>query len=195
MNGSNVEAARGVVPVASGGDGRGRSPRVSLVPRRTAALLTVVVAFVASLLLAGGTANAAPGYSLYAGSSWNVRSCPATCDVVGGTISGAIPDLVCQTAGPAVTVSGFGTSTIYDLVRTPVGILGYISDLGVAQTLYAQFTPGLPRCTSSPGPATEAATGSGYGWIVSCSGQVLIGQKWACWKAALRYLFLPDPAS
>ena len=140
------------------------------------------------------SAMAATGYSTYPGSTWNVRSCPATCGVM-GTISGSIPDLVCQTSGPAVSVSGFGTSTIYDLVRMPSGALGYMSDLGVQQTPYGQFSPNLPRCTAGPGPATEAATSSGYGWIATCTVSWAIGREWACWAAGLRYLFVPGSAS
>ena len=150
---------------------------------------------VGTVVSTADAANAASGYSLSSGSSWNVRSCPATCSTVGSTISGSIPDLVCQTSGPAVTVSGFGTSTIYDMVRTPAGILGYISDLGVAQTLYAQFTPGLPRCSAaSPSAGTEAAAAEDYSWIAICSGEVWAGEVWACFEDGLTELFLPGEA-
>jgi hypothetical protein len=152
---------------------------------------TIALALVA---LASPSAMAATGYSLYPGSTWNVRSCPATCGVL-GTMSGSIPNLVCQTGGPAASVSGFGTSTVYDLVRMPSGALGYMSDLGVQQTPYAQFSPNLPRCTAAPGPATQQASSSGYGWILSCSAAVLNGEDWACWTAGLRTLFLPGSAS
>ncbi len=94
-----------------------------------------------------------------------------------------------------MTVSGFGTSTIYDMVRTPSGVLGYISDLGVLQTPYAQFSPNLPRCTAGPGPTTEAVTRAGYGWVAWCSFQVWTGKVWACWAAGLRQLFVPGTAS
>jgi len=123
-----------------------------------------------------------------------VRSCPATCGVI-GTMSGSIPNLVCQTSGPAVSVYGFGTSTIYDMVSLPSGTLGYMSDLGVQQTPYGQFSPNLPRCTAAPSADTAVASGNGYSWILSCSYQVLNGKEWACWARGLLYLFLPDSAS
>lgn len=171
------------------------NPDAAPVPRRLTVLRATICALVIAIAAVnGGVANAVTGYSISSG-AWNVRSCPATCDVVGGTVSGSLPDLVCQTAGPSVTVSGFGTSTIYDLVRTPAGVLGYISDLGVLQTPYAQFSPNLPRCSAGAGPATEAATHWGYGWIVTCSGSVLFGRVWACWKQVVVQLFLPDAAS
>jgi hypothetical protein len=163
--------------------------------RRKASTRVAVAALLAAVLVAtlGSAANAATGYSTYSGSTWNVRSCPATCTVV-ATISGSIPNLVCQSSGPAVTVSGFGTSTIYDMVRTSSGVLGYMSDLGVAQTPYGVFSPNLPRCTAAPGPATQTATNSGYSWIITCSFQVWAGKTWACWQAGLKQLFIPDPA-
>ncbi len=140
------------------------------------------------------SAMAATGYSTYSGSTWNVRSCPATCSVL-GTMSGSIPNLICQTGGPAVSASGFGTSTIFDLVSLPSGTLGYMSDLGIQQTPYGQFSPNLPRCTAAPSADTAVATSHGYSWILSCSYQVLNGKEWACWAAGLRMLFLPDSAS
>jgi hypothetical protein len=157
-------------------------------------LVATAVLALALVSAATPSAMAATGYSTYSGSTWNVRSCPATCGVM-GTISGSIPNLVCQTSGPAASVSGFGTSTIYDLVRMPSGTLGYMSDLGVQQTPYGQFSPNLPRCTAGPGPATEAATNSGYGWIATCTVSWALGRVWACWAAGLRYLFVPGSAS
>ncbi len=158
--------------------------------------LISVAALIGGIAAAVGSskAMAAPGYSTYSGSTWNVRSCPSTCAAV-ATMSGSILDLICQTSGPAVSVAGFGTSAIYDLVRTTSGALGYMSDLGVQQTPYGVFSPNLPRCTSGPGPAAEAATNSGYGWIASCSIQYFFGKEWACLGAGLRYLFLPGSAS
>jgi hypothetical protein len=44
-------------------------------------------------------------------------------------------------------------------------------------------------------PATQQASSSGYGWILSCSAAVLNGEDWACWTAGLRTLFLPGSAS
>jgi hypothetical protein len=163
---------------------------------KKASILLGIVTILALALIAitGPSAMAATGYSTYSGSTWNVRSCPATCGGL-GTISGSIPNLVCQTSGPAVSVSGFGTSTIYDLVRLSSGTLGYMSDLGVQQTPYGQFSPNLPRCTAAPSADTAVATSAGYSWILSCSYQVLNGKEWACWVAGLRTLFLPGSAS
>jgi hypothetical protein len=163
--------------------------------RRVGVLLTSVsVLALAVAIMTGPSAMAATGYSTYSGSNWNVRSCAATCSVI-GAISGSIPNLVCQTSGPAVSVSGFGTSTIYDLVSLPSGTLGYMSDLGVQQTPYGHFSPNLPSCTAAPSADTAVASGNGYSWIRSCSGQVLSGREWACWVRGLVYLFLPDSAS
>jgi hypothetical protein len=170
-------------------------PKEITVSRNKTGPRAVVAAVLATVLvmMAAGTAHAAGGYSTYSGSTWNVRSCPSTC-AVGTTISGPIPNLVCQTSGPAVTLPGFGTSTIYDLVKAPSGLLGYMSDLGVRQTPYGVFSPNLPRCDARPGPTTEAVTSAGYGWIPWCSYRVLSGKLWACWAAGLRYLFIPDSA-
>ena len=78
--------------------------------KRGSVLLAAMAVLGALLVITGSSAaNAATGYSISSG-TWNVRSCPATCGVV-STISGSIPDLVCQSSGPAVTVTGFGTST------------------------------------------------------------------------------------
>src|SRR6476660_2081211 len=67
---------------------------------RIVAFLTMFVALLAmTATTSTTTAQAATGYSISSG-TWNVRSCPATCEVVGGTISGSIPDLICQTSGP-----------------------------------------------------------------------------------------------
>ena len=157
-------------------------------------LASVSVLALALAIITGPSAKAATGYSTYSGSTWNVRSCAATCSVI-GAISGSIPNLVCQTNGPAASVSGYGTSTIYDLVSLPSGTLGYMSDLGVQQTPYGQFSPNLPRCTAAPSADTAVASGNGYSWILSCSSQVLNGREWACWVRGLLYLFLPDSAS
>jgi len=162
--------------------------------KRGSVLLAAMAVLGALLVVTGSSAaNAATGYSISSG-TWNVRSCPATCGVV-STISGSIPDLVCQSSGPAVTVTGFGTSTIYDMIRTPSGVLGYMSDLGVLQTPYAQFSPNLPRCTAGPGPASEAAFNWGYGWVAWCAFRVATGKLWACYQRAWVQLFLPDSAS
>lgn len=166
----------------------------STVKRVGVLLAAVSVLALALAIITGTSAKAATGYSTYSNSTWNVRSCPATCGVI-GTISGAIPNLVCQTNGPAASVSGYGTSTIYDLVSLPSGTLGYMSDLGVQQTPYGQFSPSLPRCTAAPSADTAVASGNGYSWILSCSLQVLNGKEWACWARGLLYLFLPDSAS
>ncbi len=173
----------------------GRATTLLSLRRKLGIALSAVAALTLALVMAvAPSAMAATGYSTYPGSNWNVRSCPATCSVL-GTISGSIPDLVCQTSGPTVSVSGFGTSTIYDLVRMPSGALGYMSDLGIQQTPYGQFSPNLPRCTAGPGPATEAATKSGYGWIATCTVSWATGRVWACWAAGLRWLFVPGSAS
>ena len=142
-------------------------------------------------------ALAATGYSISSG-TWNVRSCPATCAPVDTVTAGALPNLVCQVAGPPVSVSGFGTSNIYDLIKTSHGVLGYVSDLAVAQTLYGQFTPSLPRCDASGAwnsTVAPAASGTGYSWIVTCATKVYLGKVWACWAAGAKYLFTPGYAS
>ncbi len=164
--------------------------------RLTATLLTLIT--LASLAVFGAPmANAASGYSISAG-TWNVRACPATCGVVGTISQGGIPNLVCQVSGPTVSASGFGSSSVYDLVKTPSGVLGYISDLGVSETPYAAFDPRLPRCeatTSQSSSVAPAATGTGYGWIPSCAYQVYNGKLWACWWSGVKWLFTPTPAS
>jgi hypothetical protein len=159
--------------------------------KRVLRVLIAIVAILGSSLVLTPAAQAASGYSISSG-TWNVRSCPGVCGTVATITQGAIPDLVCQVPGPQVSASGFGASAVYDLVRTPNGVLGYISDLGVAPTPYARFDPNLPRCDGAgDSPVPPAASGTGYSWIVSCTYKVIRGQKWACWVAAGKYLFAP----
>ena len=162
-----------------------------------ATTLTVALALVAGLsTYRSGSAHAATGYSVSAG-MWNVRSCPqpSSCGAEELIGSGPLASVVCQMPGATSTVAGFGTSSVWDLVKTPAGRLGYISDLAVAQTLYAQFDPRLPRCDSPSSPGAGAAESSSYTWLFSCAGKVFSGKRWACWTAAGKYLFTPLPAS
>lgn len=158
---------------------------------KTVSLLGALLTF---LVLNTGTAAAVGGYSISSG-TWNVRSCPATCGVIGTISAGPIGNLVCQVPGPSVTVSGFGTSDVWDLVTLPSGRLGYVSDLAVLQTPYARFDPRLPRCDAQASPAPSTASSTGYSWIHSCVGLISKGRLWACWVLGTASLFIPDPAS
>lgn len=160
------------------------------------AMLGVVTALVVILGFAP-FADAAPGYTISSG-TWNVRSCPATCQPVDTIATGGIPDLLCQVSGPPVTVVGFGTSTIYDMIRTPRGLLGYVSDLAVSQTLYARYSSWLPLCdaaTTYNNSVAPTASRTGYSWIGSCAYQVSQGKVWACWVYGAAWLFAPSNAS
>ena len=59
-------------------------------------------------------------------------------------------DIACQSAGETVTVSGFGTSAVWDRLN---GYNGHISDLFVRETAYAQLDPRIHRC-DVPAPVT-----------------------------------------
>jgi hypothetical protein len=52
--------------------------------------------------------------------------------------------IVCQAGGENITVPGFGTSAIWDKLDGYHD--GYIPDLLVKETRYAQFDSRIPRC-------------------------------------------------
>jgi hypothetical protein len=174
----------------------GHSRRIS---RRTYLAVSMAIALVATVVALGvgsSRASAATGYSISSG-TWNVRGCPvpSSCGVDESIGSGPLSNLVCQVAGTTVSVPGFGTSAVWDLVRAPSGRLGYVSDLAVAETAYARFDTRMPRCDAPSQPAATSAASSSYAWMWSCTGKVIGGSRWACWTAGLKFLFTPLPAS
>ncbi len=69
-------------------------------------------------------------------------------------VAGTAIDIACQTAGQTVSLPGWGTSPIWDKLNGYGN--GYISDLFVRETSYAQFDPRLPRCGAPPPPPPPA---------------------------------------
>jgi Cutinase len=113
-----------------------------------------------SLVLAGGvatttffattgTAQALGGYHT---SAYSIRvragASTQTAQISSILTAGTGIDIACQTGGESVTAAGFGTSPIWDKLNGYGG--GYISDLFVQETPYAQFDPRLPRCGTPP---------------------------------------------
>jgi hypothetical protein len=111
-----------------------------------------LVAVVASLLVGADGAGAVGGYHTSA-NSVRVRAGASTQTAQIGLISaaGTAIDIGCQTLGETVTASGFGTSAVWDHLNGYGG--GFISDLFVQETPYAQFDPRIPRCGTSPPPS------------------------------------------
>ena len=120
----------------------------------------VSIAALAGLLLgvvpviAATPAGAVGGYHISSG-VWNVRSSVGG-GVIGSVRGGQAIDIECQQIGPAVSISGFGTSTVYDRLSSP--IRGYVSDLSVSETPYARRDPRIPECGgAAPAPAPSGA--------------------------------------
>ena len=86
---------------------------------------------------------------------WNLRSS------IGGAVIGSLSGgqsvyITCQSIGPSLTVTGFGTSTIYDHLSSPAD--GWISDLAMTSTPYAVRDPRLPDCGgATPQPVASRA--------------------------------------
>jgi hypothetical protein len=65
--------------------------------------------------------------------------------------NGQIPALICQLYGERVSIGDFVTG-IWDEVRTPAGVTGFMTDAGVAETPGGtSFDPRLPRCSGTSG--------------------------------------------
>jgi len=98
------------------------------------------------------SAEAVGGYHTSA-SSVRVRSGPSTATTQINMINaaGTAIDIACQAPGQSVTASGFGTSPVWDRLN---GWNGYISDLFVQETPYAQFDRRIPGC-GRPASATS----------------------------------------
>jgi hypothetical protein len=96
-----------------------------------------------------GSAQAVTGYHTSA-SGVRVRAgaSTATAQISYVPTAGTAIDIACQIPGQSVTASGFGTSTVWDRLNGYGN--GYISDLFVQETPYAQFDPRLPRCDAPP---------------------------------------------
>jgi surface antigen len=99
-------------------------------------------------------ADAVTGYHTSA-SYVRVRSGPSTLTTQINTINaaGTPIDIGCQAPGQSVTASGYGTSPVWDRLN---GWNGYISDLFVRETPYAQFDRRIPGCGR---PSSAASIG------------------------------------
>jgi hypothetical protein len=113
-------------------------------------VITAMVVTVAATVVRPDPARAVSGYSA-GGGPWNVRYCAATqCRLTGQMPDGAIPDLICQTYGERVILGSFVTS-IWNKVRTPAGVVGYLTDAGVNETPGTSFDSRIPRCGGGHG--------------------------------------------
>jgi surface antigen len=125
---------------------------------RALALRAAPIALVCTASLAVmAPAQAVGGYHTSA-SSVRVRAGATTQSAQVNLINNAGTgiDIACQTGGENVTVAGFGTSPVWDKINV---YNGYISDLFVQETPYAQFDSRIPRCDQpNPNPGPPAAT-------------------------------------
>lgn len=112
-------------------------------PRRRRGLAATALAAVAMVGMATD-AHAVAGYHTSA-ASVRVRSGPSTgtAQIALIAASGTAIDIACQAPGQSVTAAGFGTSPVWDRLN---GWNGYISDLFVRETPYAQFDRRIPGC-------------------------------------------------
>ncbi len=123
-------------------------------PRRKAWLCIAAIATVGALPIGTAvSANAVSGYHTSA-NSVRIRADASTQTSQIGLIgaAGTPIDIGCQIGGETVTAAGFGTSSVWDAVSG-----GFISDLFVRETPYAQFDSRIPRCGSAPTPQPPPA--------------------------------------
>jgi surface antigen len=132
-----------------------RSKRTGVATARLTATVSVLAATVA-MLVPAGAAQAVTGFHT-SGSGVRVRAGASTATTQVSTIAatGTAIDIACQTSGVSITAAGYGTSTVWDKLNGYA--YGYISDLFVRETLYAQFDPRIPRCKIPPAPPAPAA--------------------------------------
>lgn len=123
--------------------GRGRALAYRILAAAAAALAVGVLPPAPVMAAGGYTAGGGP---------WNVRYCAATqCGIVGQMPNGPIPELLCQLYGERVALGNFVTN-IWDKVRTPAGVTGYMTDAGVNETPGgAAFDSALSRCSGAAG--------------------------------------------
>ena len=135
---------------------------------------------------AAGTAQAVGGFHTSA-SSVRVRAGASTQTTQISTVvsTGTAIDISCQTSGESVTAAGFGTSAVWDKLNGYNN--GYISDLFVQETVYAQFDARIPRCTTTPVPVTTREA-KALAWA---NGQ--IGRYTDDWGRAVSYTHLTLP--
>lgn len=101
-------------------------------------------------LIAAETAHADMNFTVQG--SWTVRSTASVANnAVGSVSNGQTVSIRCQVVGQQVSVSGYGTSSIWDYIANR----GYMSDLGIRETRYAQRDPRLPDCNAQPAPPSS----------------------------------------
>jgi hypothetical protein len=128
-----------------------QTQRTATPRQRSRRLLRIGLASLLSAGIVGAVADTGMALSGFhtSASSVRVRAGASTQTSQISTVSaaGTAIDIACQKAGETVTVAGFGTSAVWDRLNGYGG--GYISDLFVQETLYAQFDPRLPNCDSA----------------------------------------------
>lgn len=125
---------------------RRRTVAVRILP---AFLRVGVIVGVVAVVLPSGAAQALGGFHT-SGAGVRVRAGASTQtpQISSIPVAGTAIDIACQTSGETVSLSGWGTSPIWDKLNGYGG--GYISDLFVRETPYGQFDSALPRCGASP---------------------------------------------
>jgi len=158
--------------------------------------LVLALAIPAASLIPATPASALTGFHI--GGTWNVRNAASTsAGSYGQTTDGeAIDDLQCQLVAETVTVSGYGTSNIWDRGRIRLSngntVTGFWSDLGTKETAYAKRDSRLPDCgnTVTPPPPPASSVGEQAAqWAEARLGQVYTNENpnadhWSGWCEA-----------
>jgi uncharacterized protein YraI len=136
---------------------KGPAPVAVTTFRRRLAKTATVVGLAVGLV--AGTSMAAEAVGGYHTSASSVRvragASTQTAQINSIPAAGTPIDIACQIAGETVTAAGFGTSPVWDQLN---GYGGYISDLFVQETPYAQFDPRIQRCGTPAPPPPPAPT-------------------------------------
>jgi surface antigen len=153
--------------------------------RRRLTGLMVAPVFLAgvAVLGVGSAAQAVTGYHT-AFDAVRVRAGATTQSAQINTIgaTGTSIDIACQSAGESVTAVG-GTSAVWDKLN---GYNGYISDLFVRETPYAQFDSRIARCETPP-PSSGRTWGTTESNNSAVPGQCTWGAKYKFWEVTKVY--------
>jgi surface antigen len=127
--------------------------RVATLTGTTAAVTALFAAGAAGLVLTATAAGASSGYGPYkvlATAGLHERSAPSTSASVVGTLAhGTTVYLNCQVAGSTYSTGGSpSTDAIWDQLTSGA----YVADYWISTPAVGTFSPGIPRCGSTPPP-------------------------------------------
>lgn len=137
--------------------------------RRAAVGALAVVAFGGAYVVASPTTAAAEGTYTVTGDGSAVRQQANTSSgVIARLNNGARVVIDCQVIGQSVSMQGRGTSSVWDHLKA---YNGFISDLLIKETAYAQRDPNLPTCgsTTTTGRTWGRTESSNTGYAGQCT--------------------------